>query len=160
MSGESPTVANVSEDVRIKAAQHVLASIFASQRTLKTLAPEFRWSGLGNLLGDFGELIAISAYQLQKATGGSSNYDAKNPQGATVQIKTNFAASQIGFRGSADILLVLNITEDGNWTEVYYGPFSPVLESSRKSARDNKNMIAISNPMLNQMILFLFILFA
>ena len=53
--------------VRISAIQNILASIFASQKTLKTLAPEFNWSGLGNLLGDFGELIAIDAYKLTKA---------------------------------------------------------------------------------------------
>ncbi|MHC2702905.1 hypothetical protein ACVMHZ_006068 [Bradyrhizobium liaoningense] len=33
----------------------VLASLFASQRTLKALAPQFKWAGLGNLLGDYDE---------------------------------------------------------------------------------------------------------
>ena len=52
---------------RIQSIQHILASIFASQRALKLLAPEFNWAGLGNLLGDFGELVAIDHYGLKKA---------------------------------------------------------------------------------------------
>lgn len=129
---------------RIQAIQHLLASIFASQRSLKVLAPEFNWSGLGNLLGDFGELVAIDAYQLTKAPSGSSSYDATTADGKTVQIKTNFAASQIGFRGTADLLLVLGVEDDGQWSELYFGPFAPVLAASRESGRDNKKMIAVS----------------
>ena len=130
--------------VRISAIQNILASIFASQKTLKTLAPEFNWSGLGNLLGDFGELIAIDAYKLTKAYSGANGFDALTSDGLRVQIKTNYAASQIGFRGNADILLVLNVTADGNWSEMYFGPFEPVQIASRISTRDNKNMIATS----------------
>lgn len=126
------------------AAQAILASIFASQKALKALAPEYKWAGLGNLLGDFGELIAIEHYGLEKAPSGSSGYDATTPEGETVQIKTNFAANQIGFRGEADLLLVVGVSEDGSWQELYYGPFSSVQERARYSARDNKSMIAIS----------------
>jgi hypothetical protein len=85
---------------RIQSIQHILASIFASQRALKLLAPEFNWAGLGNLLGDFGELVAIDHYGLKKAPRGSDGYDAITPDGKKVQIKTNYAASQIGFRRS------------------------------------------------------------
>ena len=107
------------------------------------LAPEFNWSGLGNLLGDFGELVAIEAYGLVKASAGASGYDAKTSDGRSVQIKTNFVASQVGFRGVADLMLVLAVTDDGKWSEMYFGPFAPVLEASRRSERDNKNMITL-----------------
>jgi hypothetical protein len=129
---------------RVQAIQHVLASIFASQRTLKVLAPEFKWAGLGNLLGDFGELMAIESYGLTKAPPGSDGHDATLPDGRTVQIKANFAASQIGFRGVADLLLVLSVNHDGSWSELYFGPFAPVLAASRRSERDNKNAISLS----------------
>ena len=129
---------------RITAAQAILASIFASQKALRALAPEYNWSGLGNLLGDFGELLATDHYKLQKAPSGSGDYDARTADGLTVQIKTNFAASQIGFRGQADLLLVLGIHEDGSWEEIYFGMYGPVLDNARFSARDNKHMIAVS----------------
>lgn len=129
---------------RIEAAQYLLASIFASQKALRALAPEYNWSGLGNLLGDFGELIAIEHYDLEKAPSGASGYDAFTKERKTVQIKANYAAKQIGFRGEADLLLVIGVSEDGSWREIYFGDFIRVKEASRYSARDNKHMIAIS----------------
>ena len=132
------------EERKIEALKGVMASLFASQRTLKALAPEFKWAGLGNLLGDYGELVAITSYKLSKAPSGANGYDAITSEGKTVQIKANYAANQIGFRGEADLLLCLKIKENGDWEEIYFGAFSEVKKLSRYSARDNKNMIAIS----------------
>ena len=129
---------------RIKAVQYILATIFAAQKALKTLAPEFKWAGLGNLLGSFGELVAIDYYGLTKAPSGADGYHAITPDGKRVQIKTNYAASQIGFRGEADFFIVIGVFEDGTWEEIYYGDFGIVKEKSRYSARDNKHMIAVS----------------
>jgi len=129
---------------RIQSIQHILASIFALQRALKTLAPEFKWVGLGNLLGDFGELVAIDNYGLRKAPPGSDGYDALTADDKKVQIKTNYAADQIGFRGISDLILVIGVRDDGSWEEIYFGPFEPIKQQARFSARDNKHMIAIS----------------
>lgn len=120
------------------------SSIFAAQRGLKVLAPEFNWAGLGNLPGDFGELVAIEHYGLTKGPRGADGYDERTAEGQTVQIKTNYAASQIGFRGDADLMLVIGVKDDGNWDELYYSAFQAVKSQSRYSERDNKHMIAIS----------------
>ena len=122
----------------------MLASIFSSQNALRALAPEYRWSGLGNLLGDFGELVAIDHYGLEKAPTGSGGHDAITKDGKTVQIKTNRAASQIGYRGEADLMLVIGVEDDGSWKVIYFGDFGAVKGQSRYSSRDNKYMIAIS----------------
>ena len=37
---------------KIQAIKHILATIFATEKALRSLAPEHKWSGLGNLLGD------------------------------------------------------------------------------------------------------------
>lgn len=129
---------------RIQAVQHILATIFAAQKALKTLAPEFKWAGLGNLLGSFGELVAIDHYGLTKSKSGADEYDALTSDGKRVQIKTNYSAKQIGFRGEADLMLVIKVNDDGSWEEVYYDDFKLVKEKARYSARDNKHMIAIS----------------
>src|SRR5215831_12821899 len=130
--------------LRVEAVKGIVSSLFASQRALRALAPEFKWAGLGNLLGDFGEFIATQEYRLAKSSSGSNGYDAKTSDGRSVQIKTNHAASQIGFRGEADLMLVIHVHASGEWEEVYFGPFATVKASSRYSARDNKQMIAIS----------------
>ncbi|MXO50148.1 hypothetical protein GRI42_02375 [Erythrobacter gaetbuli] len=121
-----------------------MATLFSAQNALRELASDFRWAGLGNLLGDYGEFVAIEAYGLEKAPAGANGYDATMPDGRTVQIKANHAASQIGFRGEADLLLVLKVDTDGSWEEIYFGSFAAVKTVSRYSARDNKHMVAIT----------------
>lgn len=129
---------------RIQAVQHILATVFAAQKALRTLAPEFKWAGLGNLLGSFGELVAIDYYGLTKSKSGADEYDALTSNGQRVQIKTNYASPQIGFRGEADLILVIKVKDDGSWEELYYGDFNEVKKLSRYSSRDNKHMLAIS----------------
>ena len=118
--------------------------MFAAQNALRSLAPEFKWAGLGNLLGDYGEFVAIQHYGLTKAPPGANGYDATTDDGKRVQIKANHAANMIGFRGEADLLLVVKVETNGEWHELYYGPFAPIMENARYSARDNKHTITIS----------------
>ncbi|WP_166299111.1 DUF6998 domain-containing protein [Bradyrhizobium sp. 2S1] len=73
----------ISKEQRIEAMKGVLASLFASQRTLKSLAPQFKWAGLGNLLGDYGEFIATEIYGLTPAPRGANGFDATAPDGKT-----------------------------------------------------------------------------
>ncbi len=129
---------------KIDAVKGIISSLYASQRSLRALAPEFKWAGMGNLLGDFGEFIAIEYYGLKKAPSGSKGFDALTSDGKTVQIKANHAAKQIGFRGNADLLLVIHVENDGEWSEVYFGSFEKVSQLSTYSARDNKRMISIT----------------
>ena len=126
------------------AVKHIVATIFSAQNALKDLAPDYKWAGLGNLLGDYGEFICINHYNLEKAPSGSEGYDALTKDGKTVEIKTNRASGQIGFRGEADLMLVVSVADDGEFEEIYYGDFKLVKENSRYSARDNKNTISIS----------------
>jgi uncharacterized protein DUF6998 len=81
------------------AIRHIVATIFSAQDALRDLAPEQRWTGMGNLLGDYGEYIALSSYNLKKAAGGADGYDAVTADGLKVQIKANHSSSTIGFRG-------------------------------------------------------------
>ena len=103
---------------KIEAVKGVIAALFAAQRALRALAPDYKWAGLGNLLGDFGEFVAMQSYDLVKAPPGSDGYDAKTADGRSVQVKTNHAASQIGFRGEADLMLVLHVDASGEWEEL------------------------------------------
>ena len=41
----------------IDAIKHIMATVFSAQNALRALAPEFKWAGMGNLLGDYGEYI-------------------------------------------------------------------------------------------------------
>jgi hypothetical protein len=121
----------------------IFRTFFEAQQKLKLLAPEYRWTGMGNLLGDFGEFLAIEHYGLIKSRGGSDSYDATTKSGETVQIKANFSAKQVGIRGKADLLLVLSISNDASFEEVYFGSFDLAREHANYSSRDNKWMLGI-----------------
>lgn len=123
---------------------NVLETIFTSQKILRTLSPEYKWAGLGNLLGDYGECQAIPLYDLIKAKSGTHSHDAITRDGFTVQIKANHAAKQIGFRGKSDLMLVLHVDDLGRISEIYYGPFNLVYKNSTNSGRDNKKMISVT----------------
>jgi hypothetical protein len=99
---------------------------------------------MGNLLGDYGEFIALHRYNLIKSPSGADGSDAVTSDGLTVQVKTNHSASSIGFRGAADKLLVLKVDDDGNWEELYYGDFDPVKKIAGYSKRDNKYVVTLS----------------
>ena len=132
------------KQTRIEAIQHILATLFSAQNAPKALAPEYKWAGMGNLLGDYGEFVCVEHYELEKAPAGASGYDAITSDGQTVQIKTCYSSNQIGFRGEADLLLVIQVQADGTWEEVYFGPFGPILDGARYSARDNKHTMTLS----------------
>jgi len=54
----------VNDERRVEVAKGIISSLFSSQRALRALAPEFKWTGLGNLLGDFEEFLAVHEYKL------------------------------------------------------------------------------------------------
>ena len=128
----------------VEAIKHIKGTLFSAQGALKTLAPEYNWAGMGNLLGDYGELVCVQHYGLAKAPAGSSGFDAITHEGQTVQIKTCHASNQIGFRGQADLILVIKVETDGSWEEVYFGPFELVNHGSTYSKRDNKRTMTLS----------------
>ena len=127
-----------------EAIKHVMATIFSAQNALRELAPEFKWAGMGNVLGDYGEYICNKEYNLKKAPPGSDGYDAVTETGKTVQIKANHSSGTIGFRGVADLLLVIHVDTKGEYEEIYFGDFSQVLNQTSFSARDNKHTITIT----------------
>ena len=131
------------EEEKIEGVKSIMSVIYSSLHTLRIFAPEYRWKGLGNVLGDYGECVAIDHYNLTKAPPGTEGHDATTSDGKTVAIKANHASHSIGFRGEADLLLVLSVGEDGGWSEIYYGPFKPVRDASRFSKRDNKHIITV-----------------
>lgn len=128
----------------IEAIKHIIATLFSAQNALRELAPEFKWAGMGNLLGDYGEYVCIKKYNLTKATAGADGYDARTADGKSVQIKTNHAAKMIGYRGEADLMLVIHVHNNGDFDEIYYGDFAPVKNASNFSRRDNKHTITIT----------------
>ena len=103
----------------------IVANFISAKKNLKKLAPDFNW---GNLLGDYGELVAINHYGLEQAPTGKKGYDAINKEKKTIQIKTVYSSNQIKFKKGtkADYLLVIEVDENADWEEIYYGNFEKI----------------------------------
>ena len=129
-----------------KAVKQVMDIIFTAQNVLREIEPEYKWSGLGGVLGDYGEYLCIDKYNLTKAPRGSSGFDAFTEDGKTVEIKARSTKKkqQIGIRGEADLLLVIHVTFDGKFEEIYFGDFKTVYEKTGYSKKDNKQQISVT----------------
>lgn len=136
------------ENKELEKARLCMVRIFEAQKELRVLHSDYSWRGLGNTLGDYGELIGELAYGLKKANKGSKNHDAWYGK-KKVQIKTIMHSKQIGFRGDTeeiDMVLVLRINkDDALWEEVYWGSFDNFhANGATFSTRDNKSMMSVS----------------
>lgn len=102
----------------------LVASYLATKDKLRSLDASFNWS---NLVGDYGEYVAIKNYNLQQAITGTKGFDATNSLNKTVQIKTiRGTTKSIKFSDGADYLMVLSLRNDASWEEIYYGPMEKV----------------------------------
>ena len=89
---------------------------------------EFEWSG--NYLGDYGEYIAITKYNLEKSPKGTNGFDAINPlNGDKVQIKTvQKGTKSIHFNKNTDVLFVLVVSDDASWEVIYDGKLDKIFK--------------------------------
>ncbi|MDA9940599.1 hypothetical protein N9C18_00900 [Planktomarina temperata] len=104
--------------------KELVASYLATKDKLRSIDSSFNWS---NLVGDYGEYVAIKNYNLKQAMTGTKGFDATNTLNKTVQIKTIRATTKsIKFSDGADYLLVLRLWDDASWEEIYYGSMEKV----------------------------------
>ena len=125
----------------IKEVKKIIASYTSASKKLKKIIPEFNWS---NLLADYGEYVCINHYSLKQAPIGTKGFDAKTKKNKTVQIKTvRETTKSIKFSRGADYLLVIEVYENADWNEVYFGNFKKILKVSSR-AKNNEYTIGIS----------------
>lgn len=138
-------------------AQQYLRSVFEIQSKFQSLAPVYGWRGLGNLLGDFGEFMAVRHYGLKKSEKGQKNHDAFSLNGRTIQVKTCLHSTSVSYRSGLDDpkadLIVLKVNDLAEIEEVYAGPFSVIKAaiedagnkmSSPVSNTDKKSMLSVT----------------
>jgi len=122
--------------------EEIVRDIFLKVEILKTKQPEYTWE---NLLGDYGEYLAIKRFDLEKAPSVNKDYDAIDSDGRTVQIKTYKTGTNVKFKdGKADLMLVISVKRDGTFSTVFFGEFQKVKDASTFSRYSNRYVISIS----------------
>lgn len=113
---------------------------------LQQAYPKKRFTLDGRLVGDLGEVLAESVYDVQLFTGLERHYDAICSAGRLVQIKTTLKDSlTFPCDHIPDYYLGIKILPEGTCIEVFNGPGKLVhdIVAKRKPAKTNLWSIAV-----------------
>lgn len=116
--------------VKIKEA---LKLIFDGIKILTTEYPKRNFTIDGRLVGDIGEIIAETFYDVRLDEISQPTHDGVTSDGKKVQIKATFK-NHLTFKKIPDYYLGLKLNEDGAFEEIYNGPSKKIIEKygSRK----------------------------
>ncbi len=102
----------------------------------------------GRLVGDLGEVLAESVYDIKLFTGLEKHYDAICSDGRLVQIKTTLKDSlTFPCDHIPDYYLGIKILPNGSCLEIFNGPGTVAYElvKNRKPTKTNLHSISIKN---------------
>ena len=100
----------------------------------------------GHLVGSLGEVFAAEEYGLELLEASHPVHDAKTRNGRRlVQIKTT-QGNKIGIGECPDFLIVLRLSQNGTFEEVYNGPGGPVwdLVKGKKLPKNGQHQISLN----------------
>lgn len=123
-----------------------LAQLQAIVVALQQSYPQKRFTLDGRLVGDLGEVLAESVYDIKLFTGLEKHYDAICSDGRLVQIKTTLKDSlTFPYDHIPDYYLGIKILPDGSCLEIFNGPGTAAHElvKNRKSTKTNLHSISI-----------------
>jgi len=105
----------------IKDVPRLIAGLYEIVSELEAIFPKRHFTPDGHLVGSLGEVLAAYRYGLRLLPASSPQHDAETRDGKLVQIKAT-QGKRVALRSEPDHLLVLKISEDGSFDEVFNGP--------------------------------------
>jgi hypothetical protein len=139
--GNRDRKANISIPEALKKLQTVVTSLQQSY-------PKKKFTLDGRLVGDLGEVLAESIYDIELFSGLEKHYDAVSSDGRHVQIKTTLKESlTFPCDHIPDYYLGIKILSDGSCQEIFNGPGKLVYEfvKNRKNTKTNLHSISIKS---------------
>ena len=126
-----------------KSIKEIIQDLFETVRELELRYPGRKFSIDGHLLGSLGEVIAAEHYGLTLLPNSYEKHDAKDKQGRMVQIKAT-QINRIAISSEPDYLIVIQITPDGTWSEIYNGAGSRVWNNAGKMQKNGQCPVSIA----------------
>lgn len=120
-----------------------ICELYALVAELEAMYPGRHFTPDGHMIGSIGEVIAAEEYDLELFEASYPIHDAKTKDGKLVQIKAT-QGNRIGLNESPDYLIVLQISRDGGFEEIYNGPGGPVWNASGKMAKTGQRHITLT----------------
>ena len=126
-----------------KSITEIIQDLFEIVRELELRYPGRKFSIDGHLLGSIGEVIAAEHYGLTLLKNSYETHDATDKQNRLVQIKAT-QINRIVISSEPDYLIVIQITPDGNWAEIYNGSGARVWENAGKMMKNGMRPISFA----------------
>ena len=120
-----------------------IAEIFRQVEQLERAYPGRKFTPDGHLIGSIGEVIAAEAFGLKLLPASAPGPDARDENGALVQIKLTSGKS-IGLRASCERLLVMRIVAPTSAELVYDDPGEPVWTACGKMQKNGQRSISLT----------------
>lgn len=136
-------------DVRESKAQSLRETIKELYRIVKRLEdtyPGRHFTPDGHLVGSLGEVYAAERYGLKLFEASHPVHDAETANGKLVQIKAT-QGSRVALNDCPDWLIVLRITNDGEFVEVYNGPGQPAWDLRGKRQKTGQYQVSLTKLM-------------
>jgi hypothetical protein len=120
-----------------------IAEIFRQVARLERAYPGRKFTPDGHLIGSIGEVIAAEAFDLKLLPASAAGHDARDENGALVQIKLT-SGNSVGLRANCERLLVMRIVDPTSAELVYNGPGEPVWTACGKMQKNGQRSISLT----------------
>jgi hypothetical protein len=130
--------------------EEALAHIFRGIGILQTEFANRRFTIDGRLVGDIGEIIAATEFDVTLDEVGQAAHDGKTSDGRLVQIKATFQDA-LTFRKTPELYLGFRLHRDGGHEVVFNGPGQIIFDEYQKRKGIGVNLLRFPNSRLKEL---------
>lgn len=120
-----------------------IRELYAITKELELQFPGRKFTPDGHLVGSIGEVLVADYYGLKLLPNSTEIHDAIDADGKFVQIKAT-QIKRIAISSEPDHLIVIKISDSGEWEEVYNGPGSLVWRNAGKMQKNGQRPITLA----------------
>ena len=123
--------------------QSVISELYEVVDKLETKYPGRHFTPDGHMVGSLGEVVAAERYGLELFEASHPVHDAVATDGRLIQIKAT-QGTRIALNECPDNLIVLHLSHDGSFEEVYNGPGASVWDVCGKMQKTGQRQISLA----------------
>lgn len=103
----------------------LIKNLYSTVKELEEMFPGRHFTPDGHMVGSIGECLVADDYDLELMPASNKGFDAVTRDGKQVEIKATQSRSA-AFRSEPEHTIVIKISPDGSYEEIYNGPGSLV----------------------------------
>ena len=120
-----------------------IRQLYAIVQELEHCYPGRKFTPDGHLVGSIGEVLVAEHYGLTLLPNSSETHDAVAADGRLVQIKAT-QTKRIAISSEPEHLIVIKLTHNGSWEEIYNGPGDLAWNNAGKMQKNGQRPISLA----------------